>query len=157
SGNGNNATLTGTVLPTIVPGRTNQAVNLDGISDLVSVSDSANLNIKGPFTVSAWVNFKSLPSSSQYPNIVAKLNSPSSCYGYGLYWSGSGVSGIIGSGSPSWTSAGPGYTPAVGAWNHYVVVFDGANLMLYVNGSFFSQTPASAPGDTTGVPVKMGA
>src|SRR5207247_7388185 len=131
SGKGNTATRTGTTLPTIVAGRIAQAVNLDGVTDLVSAPDSANLNITGPFTVSAWVNFNSLPSSGKYPNIVAKLNSPSSCYGYGLFWSGTGVSGIIGSGSPSWTIAGPGYTPAVGAWNHYVVVFDGANMLLY--------------------------
>src|SRR5262249_49804973 len=121
------------------------------------VPDSASLNIKGAFTVAVWANFNTLPSASQYPNIVAKLSSPASCYGYGIYWSGSGVSGIVGSGSPSWTSAGPGYTPAAGVWNHYAVVFDGANLKLYVNGALYSQTTSSAPGDTAGIPVKMGA
>jgi len=156
SGSGNNGTLQGSVLPTIVSGKTNQAVKLDGISDLVSVPDSANLNIKGPFTVAAWVNFASVPSSGQYPNILAKLNSPSSNYGYGLFWNGSGVSGIVGSGSPSWsiTSASP--TPVAGAWNHYVAVFDGTYLKLYVNGVFSSQLAAAAPADTAGIPVKMG-
>ena len=87
SGSGNNGTLQGT-LPSIVPGKANQAVKLDGISDLVSVPDSASLNIKGPFTVAAWINFAALLGSSQYPNVVAKLTSPSSNYGNGLYWNG---------------------------------------------------------------------
>src|SRR5207302_8783172 len=114
SGSGNNGTLQGTVLPSIVPGKTNQAVKLDGVSDLVSVPDSANLNIKGPFTVAAWVNLASVPSSGQYPNVVAKLTSPSSTYGYGLFWNGSGVAGIIGSGSPSWSITSPSSAPMAG-------------------------------------------
>src|SRR5439155_10077672 len=40
---------------------------------------------------------------------------------------------------------------------HYVAVFDGSILKLYVNGALYSQTAATAPGDTTGIPVKMGA
>jgi hypothetical protein len=48
------------------------------------------------------------------------------------------------------------HTPSVGAWNHYVAVFDGTNLNMYVNGSLYSSSLAAAPADTTGVPVKMG-
>jgi hypothetical protein len=88
---------------------------------------------------------------------VAKLSSPSSCYGYGLSWNGSSVVGIIGSGTPSWTTTAGSPVPAVGTWNHYAAVFDGAVLKLYVNGAFYTQTAASAPADTAGVPLKIGA
>jgi hypothetical protein len=157
SGNGNNATLSGNPLPTIVPGKTNQAVNLDGNSGIVTAPDSPNVNVTGAFTVAAWVNFNALPGSGQYPSIVGKLSSPSSCYGYGLSWNGSGVVGIIGSGFPSWTTTAGSPPPAIGTWNHYAAVFDGTVLKLYVNGALATQTAASAPAGTVGVPVKMGA
>jgi hypothetical protein len=157
SGNGNSATLSGSPLPTIVPGKTNQAVSLDGYSGSVSAADAANLNITGPFTVATWINFNALPGFSQYPSIVAKLSSPSSCYGYGISWNGSGVVGILGSGSPSWTVTAGSPVPVVGAWNHYAVVFDGSVLKLYVNGALHTQTAASAPASSSGAPIKMGA
>ncbi len=155
SGNTNHGTLQGTVLPTIVNGKIAQAVNLDGVSGLVNVPNSTSLNITGPFTVAAWVNFNALPSPGKYPSVVAKLTSPSGYYGYGLFWNGSGVSGIIGPGSAQWYIPSP-HTPTVGAWNHYAAVFDGTYLKLYVNGVFYSQVAAAAPGNTTGVPVKIG-
>src|SRR5262249_44749576 len=43
-----------------------------------------------------------------------------------------------------------------GVWNHYVSVFDGTNLTLYVNGAQYSQVAATAPGSTATVPIKMG-
>jgi hypothetical protein len=72
-----------------------------------------------------------------------------------MLWDGSGVAGIIGPGSAMWhiTSS---YTPAVGVWNNYAVVFDGSSLSLYINGAVYSQVPAAAPGDTAGVPVLIG-
>src|SRR5262249_44008878 len=139
----------------IVSGKIAQSVNLTNTSQLVSVTDSTSLNLNGPFTVAAWVNLSSLPSANKYPNIVAKLNTASGNYGYGLFWNSTGIAGIIGSGTPSW-SLTPVYTPAVGAWNHYAVVFDGTYLSLYVNGAYYSQTPAAAPASTATVPVKMG-
>ncbi len=157
SGTGNNATLIGNPLPTIVPGKTNQAVSLDGSSGLVAVPDSPGLNITGPFTAAAWVNLNTLPGLTQYPVVVGKLSSPSSCYGFGIGWNGSGMVGIVGSGLPSWTVTPVTPAPAVGAWNHYAVVFDGTLLKLYLNGALYSQTSASAPASTAGSPVKMGA
>ena len=157
SGNGNNAILSGSPLPTVVPGKTNQAISLDGYSGAVTAPDAASLNMTGPFTVATWVNFNTLPAFSQYPSIVAKLTSPSSCYGYGISWNGAGVIGIIGSGSPSWTVTPASPAPVVGAWNHYAAVFDGSVLKLYVNGALHSQTVATAPASSSGAPIKMGA
>ena len=73
SGHGNNGTLAGTVLPTLVPGRKLDAIDLDGVSERVTVADSTDLNLTGPFAISAWVNFSTLPALSKYPSVVAKL------------------------------------------------------------------------------------
>ena len=156
SATGNSGTLTGTPLPTIMPGKLGQAVSLTNLSQLVNVPDSASLNITGPFTVAAWVNFSALPGAGRYPSIVAKLYDLSGHdYGYGLIWNGTGVIGMIGTGGAAWTQTSA-YTPAVGVWNHYASVFDGVNLKLYVNGVLYSQVAAAAPGSTATIPVKMG-
>jgi hypothetical protein len=94
SGRANNGTLGGTTLPTIVTGKIGQAVNLTTTSQFVNVLDSTSLNLMGPFTVAAWVQFNSLPAAGKYPSVVAKLSSPSAYYGYGMYWNGAGVAGI---------------------------------------------------------------
>jgi len=138
SGRANNGTLGGTALPTIVTGKIGQGVNLTDSSQLVNVLDSASLNLTGPFTVAAWVQFNSLPSVGRYPSVVAKLSSPSAYYGYGMYWNGTGVAGIVGPGSANWYTTSP-YTPAAGTWHHYASVFDGTYLKLYVDGTPYSQ------------------
>ena len=155
SGAGNGGTLQGTPLPPITPGKVGQAVILTNISQSVSVADSATLNLRGPFTVASWVNFSALPGPGKYPNVVAKLSSPAGYYGYGMFWNGSGVAGIIGPGSSTWYTTSP-YVPTAGVWNHYVTVFDGTNLRLYVNGTQYSQVAATAPGSTATIPIKMG-
>src|SRR5262249_60257206 len=116
---------------------------------------AAHLNLTVPFPVPGWVTFNFCPVAGQYPNFVANLNTPAGYYGYGMFWNGTGVSAIIGPGSAKWytTSA---YIPAAGAWNHFVSVFDGTNLKLYVNGVQYSQVAASAPGSTATIPIKMG-
>src|SRR5262249_10508725 len=124
SGNGNNGTLVGSPAPSIAPGKIARAIALTNASDLVSVPDSASLNLTGAFTTSAWVNFNPLPGYGQYPNVVAKLTSPSVYSGFGLFWNSSGVSGIIGPGTSHWYVTAP-YRPTAGTWHHYVTTFDG--------------------------------
>jgi hypothetical protein len=155
SGNGGNATLMGTTLPNVVPGKIAEAIDLTDASQCVDVSDSTNLNLIGSFTVAAWVNFSSLPSPGQYPNVVAKLASPAGYYGYGLFWNGTGVSGIIGPGSAMWYTTAP-YIPSPGTWYHFVSAFDGTYLRLYVNGAQYAQVAATAPGSTANIPIKIG-
>jgi hypothetical protein len=155
SGRANNGTLGGTTLPTIVTGKIGQSVNLTTASQLVNVLDSASLNLMGPFTVAAWVQFNSLPGAGKYPSVVAKLSSPSAYYGYGMYWNGAGVAGIVGPGSARWYTTSP-YTPTAGTWHHYASVFDGTYLKLYIDGTLYSQVASTAPGSTAGTPVKMG-
>jgi hypothetical protein len=104
----------------------------------------------GPFTVSAWVNFPTGWQGNNYAAVVSQGSTWSyQDAAFSLYFGGSGYCGIVfriectgGTGSdcaPSgsntatvsfWTSIS---FPA--GWQHYVGVFDGSRLLVYMNGT----------------------
>jgi len=59
SGNGNTATLQGTVWAS---GIASNAVNLDGVNDYLSVGDKATLEGNATWTFAAWINPDTFPS-----------------------------------------------------------------------------------------------
>lgn len=116
----------------------------------VSVSDAPALRISGPITVAAWVK-PTADTPSFQKGVIEKWTWGSDINGYllRLSWSGNGNNVpvfAIGNGTTQVSAAGP---PQLvnGVWAHVAGVYDGTNLMIYVNGgSPLDTVPNGGPG-----------
>jgi chitodextrinase len=128
SGNNNNGTLSGG--PTWAPGKFGTAVSFDGVNDLVTVPDSASLDVTR-VTMEAWVN----PSALGGVWRPAVFKAQSGDMVYDLYASTSanvpnaGVS-IGGEKATNGSAALP-----LNTWSHLAATYDGTTLRLYVNAT----------------------
>jgi type II secretory pathway component PulJ len=174
SGSGNGGTLTGSPLPTWTKsGEFNGAINLSaasgqyidlgGPSALIMASGSS-------YTVSAWVNPASLPSSGNL-NVIFSRGDGNNADIYdlvlannwecvsGLGW-GFGFDRPEGSPGTQFQCLGANSTVNVGQWYNVIGVWNAASFTqsLYVNGSFLaSTTPAGAFSDLGSGDVAIGA
>src|ERR1043166_1211827 len=158
SGNGKNGTLING--PSVVGGKSGQALSFNGASQYVDFGDVLDPGI-GDLSVFAWVN---TTQSGSLNMIVSKRNSSSSTNsGYQLFQNGSGgVSFTFGDGNSSRVrvdSSGPQIND--GNWHLVGVVFNrGGSGVLYVDGvpatngsgSITSQTGAV----NNSVPLRIG-
>ncbi|MCX6928212.1 MAG: immunoglobulin domain-containing protein, partial [Verrucomicrobia bacterium] len=126
-------------------GAVGQAFNLNGTSQYVEVPNSASLNPTGSISVEAWI-YPRVPLNSTAPIIKKAGEGTATQDGYRLEFYGtSGVRfGVYLNGGRQWvqTATAPIY---LNQWSHYVGVFNGTNLSLYVNGAL-AGSPVAAPG-----------
>ncbi|MCF7824815.1 MAG: T9SS type A sorting domain-containing protein [Candidatus Marinimicrobia bacterium] len=113
----------------------NQSLNFDGIDDYASVtSDAFNVNA---LTISVWVK-PSSNVSSQWQGIVDKQ--PNTSSGYLLQFRPN-IANIVfslatGSNYVDLTST---IVPQPNTWYNVVVTYDGASMMMYINGTLDNQ------------------
>lgn len=120
----------------------NQAVRFDGVGSYARVTDAAAFDFaKGaPFTVECWARREGPEGGGDYfQNLVGKIEGfDPNARGYVLYVAPREPANEIGGLMANYdASAGVFGHPAVaaGVWAHYALVFDGAALTLYVDGS----------------------
>jgi hypothetical protein len=123
SGNGNNATATGT---TIVSGNYGNARNFNGTSDYLLSNNSSSLNITDKITVEAWVN----PTENRMINIFSKEGA----YQFYIYSDGRFSFGVY-SGYPWHNIDSKGIVP-LNQWTHIAGTFDNSTkkFQLFKNG-----------------------
>ena len=100
---------------------------------VVTVNDSASLDLTTAMTLEAWVY--PTAGGSSWRDVIYK--GPNDTY----Y-----LEGFSDSGGPAtgWLSGGPLYGPSglpLNVWSHLAATFNGTNLRLYVNGIEVSSTP----------------
>ncbi len=145
SGTGNNGTISGASWTTA--GKYGRALSFDGVNDLVTVADSASLDLTDAYTLEAWVRPTS--AGDGWHSVLMK-ETPSSL-AYGLY------SGGIPNHPSSWVTIngadvvveGTGALP-VDAWTHLATTYDGTTLRLYVNGTEAASRVASGAAPVSG-------
>ena len=149
SGNGHTGTLSGATWS--AAGRNGGAASFDGVNDLITVADSALLDLTTGMTVEAWVR----PSvAGNWRTVVMKERSGGLLYT--LYSSNT-------AGRPSaWIrrtvdteTTGP-TALAVDNWAHLAMTYDGTNLRLYVNGTQASVRAAAGSIATSTLPLRIG-
>ncbi|MCU6712722.1 DUF4038 domain-containing protein [Paenibacillus sp. J5C_2022] len=132
SGNLNTGTLVNGASWTT--GIVNGAVSLDGMNDYVNIPDSVSLDGMGRLTVSAWVNLSQLPATNYFP---VEKSSLSGAYRFVINSAGKGHF-VIATDNNAWYSTGTvaDFTTEISpnVWYHLVGVYDGTNVLVYVNG-----------------------
>ncbi|CRK59608.1 Cytochrome c551/c552 [Alloactinosynnema sp. L-07] len=148
SGNGHTGTLAG---PTwAAAGRYGGGLSFDGVNDMVTVNDSARLDLTTAMTLQAWVR----PTVSTSWRTAILKERPSGL-SYALYSAGfNQPSGYISSG-PDHDVTGPTALPA-NTWSHLAMTYDGTTMRLYVNGTQVATAPQTAAALTSASPLRLG-
>lgn len=121
---------------------TNFGVNFDGLDDKITIANAPALNPTTAITVEAWINAAAWKNSIADGSILAKdINSPNR--GYVLRCGNNGSVEFMIADNGSWKSAASPSTMLTNRWYHIAGVFDGSNVMLYINGELIAYTPAS--------------
>ena len=146
SGRGHVGTIAGAVWSTA--GHNGGALSFDGVNDMVTVADTAALDLTNAMTLEAWVR----PSTTNRWRTVA-LKEQSGALVYSLYSNNSGQRAStnlwLGSGELEARSAA---SLPTNAWTHLAATYDGAVIRLYVNGTLSGSTAA-----TGSMPASTGA
>jgi chitodextrinase len=145
SGFGNSGMLTNG--PTWDPGgKYGGGLQFDGINDLVTVADSASLDLTNGMTLEAWV--KPTQVAGSWRTVLLK-EAPSSL-SYALYGNDNanhyGGYVRIGGGESSALSSG---ALATGSWTYLSAAYDSNNIQLYANGTLVRSVPVSGALNTS--------
>ena len=126
----------------------NGALNFDGESTQVTVSNAASLDPVQTITISTWVNASYWFNT---PRILEKGNTDNQ---YGLFVNGSGQLEFLLAGVTGGTLVTT--PPSAGVWHHIAATYDGSLISLYFDGQLVAQQPASGPLAITTDPLAIG-
>ena len=153
---GNHGTLTGD----FVEGMVQQGFGLDGVSDHILVSDSADLNITGDVTVDLWARRTAFGAEFGY-EMISKSGvgeQGNSGDAFDMWFRRSNV---VAAGSLNTTGS---YDIIVGPvvedtdFHHYAYVRSGNRHMLFMDGEVVASVDLTADAaDTSGIPMTIGA
>lgn len=129
SGNGNDGIISGATRTT--SGKFGGALSFDGISNWVTVNDSASLDLTNGMTLEAWVYPTAL--SNTWRTVLIKENSPN--LAYVLYANSDTNVPATDVYNGSYNTIKGTSSPALNAWIHLAVTYDGTTERLYVNGT----------------------
>jgi glucose/arabinose dehydrogenase len=152
SGNGNNAELrNGTGWG---PGRIGGGLALDGTNDLAAIANSPSLAFSDGLTVAGWTRRTAAPAG--WHNLVSRQHTTTNADQ--LFLAFKGATPYFGVNTPNGgvVKAGTGSVP-LGEWVHLAGTYDGARIILYVNGverARIAKTGALVPSSR---PVLLGA
>ena len=154
---GNHGTLSGDA--TFAQGMVGQGFSLDGTGDFVLVPDSSNLNITGDVTVDLWAKRTVFGSISvlvdKGANLVGTADQPDA---YAMWFSQDDhlVAGFARADGSLVFLIGPVVTDT--QFHHYSYVRSGNTHNLFVDGVVATaDTFTGVPGDTSGLPLAIGA
>ena len=140
----------------------NRALQFDGVNDYVSIPEKAGVLTTSSFTAEMWVR-PAAAFTNYYSFLLRKTDDPYSS-GVDFYFGSGGGSGngfleadLYGTNAvqgmvyydlpASWTAQ----------WHHVALVYNGTNLLLYVDGVEVSSMYVPAPQATNGAPLYLGA
>jgi hypothetical protein len=156
SGNGNNGTAQQYTQALSTVGRINGALSFDGIDDYINCGSDDSLDITGSVSISAWVEFDSLPDYD-YQTIVAKRGAGTDVgANYGLRKGGYENADELqfyyhdGTNWHVYTSFGANLT--WGQWYHIVVTYEfgiDKSIKLYLNNDLLKGMWTSGDGNSS--------
>ena len=150
SGTGNNGAISGATWA--ATGKFGSALSFNGSSNIVTVPDSASLDLTTGMTTEAWVQPGTL--AGNWRTVLFKQRTGGGMV-YDLYANGTPSenrpTAELNIGGDK-TVAGTAML-ATGVWTHLAATYDGAVLALYVNGAHVARSVSSARCHSTGRPA----
>jgi hypothetical protein len=150
SGNGNNGSLTGTTW--VATGKFGAALSFNGTSSLVTVPDSASLDLTNGMTVEAWVR---PTSSSGWHTILLKESTGT--FAYALYShnnSNRPASYITVEATERFINGSVALQ--LNTWTHVATTYDGSNLRIYINGVLRGTRSGTGAMAVSAAPLRIG-
>jgi hypothetical protein len=138
SGNGHTGTMVGTAAWST--GKIGGAANFDGATGYIETVGPV-VDTSQPYTVSAWAMFASAPTTYKTVVSIAGLSASAFYLQYRQDVARFCFATQSTDGQTLGLFAAASAAPSALVWYHYAGVFDGANISLYVNGTFQSSTP----------------
>lgn len=137
SGQGNHGNLIGQTSTTTAPGKLGQALDFDGVNDVVRVSDSSSLDITTSVTVSAWVYENTAAQGSDV--VVVKGNSGAGSVATQAYLMDFGDTRrprfAVSNGLTVISALTSSNFTTIGNWHHWVGVYENnVAVRLYIDG-----------------------
>jgi len=127
-------------------GKQGRALEFDGTSDFVSISNSSSLQIKGEVSISAWLKLPTLLLENSGTVIYKKADSPED-YSFALIYDkdSKGYGFAVSQGAPETLEyIQSTSTATAGEWQYIVAVFDGETKKLYVDNNMISDATTSS-------------
>jgi chitodextrinase len=149
SGNGNTGAISGAAWA--AQGRFANALSFDGVDDWVTISDAASLDLTTGMTLEAWV-FPTAPGG--WRTLV--LKEQTSHLAYAMY---ANTDTDRPSGEVFTTSSADVRGPAsllLNGWTHVAVTYDGAVLVMYINGTPVASRDVSGSIATSAGALRIG-
>jgi hypothetical protein len=151
----NNGSIIGGVSYT--NGKVGLAFNLNGGNAYVQVPSSPSLKPTQSITVEAWINYRG-EVSGQSSSIVAKGQDAEAPLDWAMNISPAGnLRNHIYSVSSGWNSLDCTTILNTNTWYHVAMVYDGTNLVGYINGVLDGSRTLSGALQTTDNPLRIGA
>jgi chitodextrinase len=152
SGKGNAGTISGPSWTTA--GKNGGALTFDGVNDLVTVQDSASLDLTTAMTLEAWIR----PTTGTSWRTVVTKEQPNNLV-YGLFANSDAAhpSSIVSIGSNPVQDIvrGSAALPA-STWTHLATTYDGSQLRLFVNGSQVGSRAVTGVMASSNKPLQIG-
>jgi PKD repeat protein len=153
SGNGNTGTVN--AAGWTKTGKYGGALSFNGTSSMVTVNDSASLDLSVGMTLEAWVNPTALNAQVWMNVIIKPLAAPDSV---DFVLQGSSITTQLPSAAISTTLtnlSGTSLLP-LNTWSHLAATYDGATMRLYVNGVQVASAPQTGPIAASSQPLTIG-
>lgn len=150
SAGNHDGTITGASWASV--GKYGSALDFDGVNDLVSVADAADLDLTSSFTLEAWVR----PDTATGSPTISKAEGSGGISGYSLNarYAGYPTGQVASSGTIKGVAA-PTALP-VETWSHIAFTADGTNLRFYVNGKLAANIATAATAKATAANLEIG-
>lgn len=122
-------------------------LDFDGTNDRVQIPHSTRLNITGALTVEGWVNLGTLAGGDR--DCIYKSHATNaSLRGYSVQVDAGGVV-LFSVGNGPGTSRNARFTIPINEWHHFAGVYDGSNVMIYLDGVLQETTGGANLGSNT--------
>jgi uncharacterized repeat protein (TIGR01451 family) len=149
SGNGHTGTIANGTWTT--SGKYGQALQFNGSSTKISIPDATDLHLSTAMTLEGWVNPSAVTSA--WRDLIYKGNDD--LYLMATTTQSGRPAGGGTFGGTNVTLAGTSTLP-LNTWTHVATTYDGATLVLYVNGTQVSSVPRTGALTTSISPLEIG-